>query len=83
MNKDLLIKYDKDSNFKKEVAANLERYRALEQASAYSELSMIPDGILRHIESRNIYFYFGYMQPSSRKHLSKLAMYLAKNFQPV
>ena len=82
MNKDLLIKYDKDPNFKKEVDENLERYEALEQAAAYSDLSVIPPAILKHIESRNIYFYFGYQQPTSRKLLPKLAMYLAKNFHP-
>ena len=82
MRKDLLIKYDKDPNFKKEVDANLERYQALEQAAAYSDLSAVPPGILQHIKSRNIYFYFGFQQPHTRKFLPKLAMYLAKNFQP-
>ena len=46
------------------------------------DLSVIPSGILKHIKSRNVYFYFGYQQPVSRKSLPKLAMYMAKNFQP-
>ena len=82
MSKDLLKKYEKDPNFKKEVDENLERYLTLEQAAAYSDLSAIPQGILKHIKSRNLYFYFGFQQPVSRKFLPKLAMYMAKNFQP-
>lgn len=82
MNKDLLSKYKKDSAFKKEVEAGADRYRVLEQGAAFSDLSIVPEGILKKVPDRNIYFYFGYQQPTSIKSLSKVAMFLAKNFKP-
>lgn len=79
---DLHEKYANEPNFKKEVDMKGEKYANLGQAALYSDLSQVPEDIVKKLPNQNIFLYLGYKQPTQTKLLPQVAMRFLTKFRP-
>ena len=61
-----------------------QKYHRLAQEAYYSNLEIVPENIFERYPGYDIdlYFYYGFLQPTSTEHFQKLAMFFMKNFNP-
>ena len=79
---DFLQKMDKDPIFKTLVLNNNQNYEKIKKYEGNFETSHVPDDILKKVEGRELYFYFGFKQPILKKNLHEVLVFLVKNFDP-
>ena len=63
---------------------NYQKYHRLAQEGFYSNLESVPDNIFQRYPGfeTDLYFYYGFMQPTDKEEYQKVAMFFMKNFNP-